>query len=474
MTPDTTEASQLFSRFFPYQLNGGQRELARRLMLFLKSSKHRCAFIMKGYAGTGKTTMVRALVKVLPLLEQKSVLMAPTGRAAKVLGSYSGVSAYTIHRSIYRRVTTPDGGSKFSLNPNKYKNTLFIVDEASMISGEGLVSDNSYSGRGLLGDLVQYVYSGENCRLLLIGDGAQLPPVGCDESPALDLAHLRSSFSLTIAEYTLTEVIRQEAGSGILENATEVRHFINGAKGTLRLQCNNTDFKSLTPADLPEVLEQAYNQYSGEQVLVVTRSNWMANQYNQLIRTRIRWLDNELEAGELMMVVKNNYFWVKDLPAAAFIANGDILEIQKIKNYSERYDFRFAEASIRLLDYDTPAFDVNLMLDTIMEKTPSLPQERQKELFYNVAEDYQHERDNRKRNQLIYQQDPYYNALQMKFAYAVTCHKSQGGQWPVVFIDAGAMQQESDVAFYRWLYTAITRASQQIYLVNFNPDMLID
>jgi exodeoxyribonuclease V len=472
MSSEITSASQLFSRFFPYELNAGQRELSRRLLLFLKSEKPRCAFIMKGYAGTGKTTMVRALVKVLPLLEQKCVLMAPTGRAAKVLGSYSGVPANTIHRSIYRRITMPDGGSRFTLNQNKNTNTLFVVDEASMISGEGLVSEQSYSGRGLLGDLIEFVFSGKNCRLLLIGDAAQLPPVGCDESPALDLALVRANYQLTIAEYTLTEVIRQEAGSGVLENATEVRHFVNGAEGNLRLMCNRKDFVALEPADLPETLEQAYREHGVDQVLVITRSNWMANQYNQLIRTRIRWLDNELEAGELMMVVKNNYFWVKDLPAAAFIANGDIMEIQKIKNYTERYDFRFAEASVRLLDYDTPPFDVYLLLDTITEKTPSLPQERQKTLFYNVAEDYQHEQNSRKRNQLIYQQDPFYNALQVKFAYAVTCHKSQGGQWPVVFIDAGGMNQEPDVAFYRWLYTAITRASSAVYLLNFSPEML--
>jgi exodeoxyribonuclease-5 len=474
MIQDLSNPTQLFSRFFPYALNAGQSELARRLLLFLKSEKPRCAFIMKGYAGTGKTTMVRALVKVLPLLEQKSVLMAPTGRAAKVLGHYSGMPAYTIHRSIYQKVIAADGSAQFGLNRNRNTNTLFVVDEASMIAGDSLISSNSFGNRDLLTDLIEYVYSGKNCKLLLIGDAAQLPPVGCEESPALDLAQIRSRYSLIIAEYTLTEVIRQEANSGILENATEIRKFINGADGELKLACNKEDFTIVDANDLPETLEQSYAEYGVDQVLVITRSNWMANQYNQLIRTRVRWLDNELEAGELMMVVKNNYFWVKDLPAASFIANGDILEIQKIKNYKEQYGFRFAEAAIKLLDYNTDEFDVNMLLDTITEKSASLPQERQKELFYTVAEDYPDETSTKKRNQKIFQEDPYYNALQVKFAYAVTCHKSQGGQWPVVFIDAGGMQQTPDVAFYRWLYTAITRASAKVYLLNFNPDMLND
>lgn len=458
----------LFQRHFPYPLTAGQTELCRILLRFLQSDKSRCAFLMKGYAGTGKTTMVHALLKVLPELNQKAVLMAPTGRAAKVLSSYSNRVAYTIHKSIYRKMVLADGSSHFGLMPNKHKNTVFIVDEASMISGRGALggSDN------LLDDLMSYVYQHPTNRLLLIGDQAQLPPVGLEHSPALDLDLLQHNYQLTIAEYTLTEVIRQEADSGILANATLVRDFVNGAEGELKLPMHYEDFKLVEGLDLPEKLEWAYSNFGVEQTLVVTRSNWMANQYNQLIRTQIRWLDNELEASEMMMVVKNNYFWVEDLPAAAFIANGDIMEIQKVLGYTERYDFRFADAVVRMTDYDAPPFEVKMLLDTITEKTPSLSQDKMKTLFYNVAEDYADEPYARKRNERIYKEDPFYNALQVKFAYAVTCHKSQGGQWPVVFIDVGQMKEAPDVAFYRWLYTAITRASQQVFLVNFPPELM--
>lgn len=463
---------ELFQRHFSYPLTSGQNELSRILFRFLTSDKPRCAFLMKGYAGTGKTTMVRALLQVLPEIKQKAVLMAPTGRAAKVLSNYSLQSAYTIHKTIYRKTILADGTARFGLTPNKSKNTLFIVDEASMISGRGALGSGGLINRNLLDDLMDFVFQQPTCRLLFIGDQAQLPPVGLEHSPALDLGFLKSEYSLTIAEYTLTEVIRQEADSGILANATLVRNFVNGAKGDLKLSSNLPDFRTVDAQELPEMMEWAYSNFGVEGTLVVTRSNWMANQYNQLIRTRIRWLDNELEASELMMIVKNNYFWVKELPAAAFIANGDIMEIQKVLHYTERYDFRFADVEVKMADYDAPPFEVKILLDTITEKTPSLPQERLKSLFYGVAEDYPDESSVRKRNQRIYSEDPFYNALQVKFAYAVTCHKAQGGQWPAVFIDIGRMNEPPDQEFYRWLYTAITRASQQVFLVNFPEELL--
>jgi len=469
MKTEIAQWLRLFEHHFHYPLTSGQRELCYRLLRFLDSDKARCSFIMKGYAGTGKTTMVRALLQVLPELNQKAVLLAPTGRASKVLGHYSGQPAYTIHKRIYRKALSADGSARFALMPNKSKNTVFVVDEASMIAGRGLSGLNRSS---LLDDLMAYVFQQPTCRLLLIGDEAQLPPVGFDHSPALNLEYLRNTYQLTIAEYTLTEVIRQEAGSGILDNATLVRHFINGAEGELKLPVHREDFRAIDGQELPEMLEWAYSNFGVEQTLVVTRSNWMANQYNQLIRTRIRWLDNELEAGELMMVVKNNYFWIKELPAAAFIANGDIMEIQKVLHYTERYDFRFADVEVRMPDYDTPPFEVKMLLDTITEKTPSLDTEKMKALFYSVAEDYMDEPDSRKRNKKVYAEDPFYNALQVKFAYAVTGHKSQGGQWPVVFIDVGRLNEPPDHAFYRWLYTAITRASQQVFLVNFPEELL--
>lgn len=462
----------LFEQHFPHALTEGQRVLCRQLLRFVSSDKPRCAYLMKGYAGTGKTTMVRALLSVLPELKQRAVLTAPTGRAAKVLSNYSGQPAYTIHKTIYRRTLKADGSVQFGLAPNQKKNTLFIVDEASMISGKNLNPGEWFDGSSLLDDLITFVFRGTNCKVLFIGDTAQLPPVGLEHSPALDLEFMQREYQLTAAEYTLTEVIRQEAESGILENATLLRNLITKDEGILKLKINQTDFQYLRGPDLPEKLEWAYANYGPEGTLVVTRANWMANEYNQLIRNRIRWLDNELEASELMMVVKNNYFWIKDLPAAAFIANGDILEIQKVKNYSDRYDLRFADAEIRMLDYDVPSFEVKLILDTISEKGPSLPREKTKALFYSVAEDYQDETNARQRNQKIFREDPFYNALQVKFAYAVTCHKSQGGQWPVVFVDMGRMTEPPDRNFYRWLYTAITRASEQVFLVNFPEEMI--
>lgn len=472
MKPDIAQWQEKFQRRFSYPLTPGQYQLSRYLFRFLISDKPRCAFLMKGYAGTGKTTMVRALLGLLPELKQKAVLMAPTGRAAKVLANYSQQPAYTIHKSIYRKTILPDGSARFGLAPNKSKNTLFVVDEASMISGRGAPGSAGLSSRNLLDDLMTFVFQQPSCRLLLIGDQAQLPPVGLEQSPALDLDMLKHEYDLTIAEYTLTEVNRQEADSGILANATRVRQLINRGEGVLRLDRSLPDFRTVDAQELPEMMEWAYSNFGVENTLVVTRSNWMANQYNQIIRTRVRWLDNELEAGELMMIVKNNYFWVKELPAAAFIANGDIMEIQKVLHYTERYDFRFADVEVKMADYDAPPFEVKILLDTITEKAPSLGQDKVKTLFYNVAEDYQDETTVKKRNQKIFSEDPFFNALQVKFAYAVTCHKAQGGQWPVVFIDVGKMDEEPDVAFYRWMYTAITRATQYVFLVNFPEELL--
>lgn len=449
----------------------GQRDLSRKLIRFLLSEKPRCAFLMKGYAGTGKTTMVRALLSLLPEIKQKAVLMAPTGRAAKVLCYYSGQPAYTIHKTIYRRSMGADGSVRFGLAPNNRKDVVFVVDEASMIAGRQ-IADDGFDTSHLLEDLLTFVYRGENCRVLFIGDEAQLPPVGLEKSPALNLELMRDHYGLTIAEHTLTEVIRQEADSGILANATHVRHLINGSSEELKLNIQFPDVEYVTGRDLPEKLEWAYQHFGVEETLVITRSNWMANEYNQLIRRRVRWLDNELEAGELMMVVKNNYFWVKELPAAAFIANGDILEIQKVKQYTERYDFRFADAEVRMLDYDVPPFEVKMLLDTITEKGPSLSRDKAKLLFHSIAEDYQDESTSKKRNEKVFKEDPFFNALQVKFAYAVTCHKSQGGQWPVVFIDIGRMQEPADLEFYRWLYTALTRATQYVFLVQFPPEMV--
>lgn len=438
--------------------------------IFLKVARH--LFVLKGYAGTGKTSIVGALVKTLPEINFDSVLLAPTGRAAKVLANYSGKQAFTIHKMIYQLRSGGDGYTRFVIKENKFQNTIFLVDEASMISdGGGLTQSSWGEQKSLLDDLLKFVFSGLNCKLVLIGDTAQLPPVGMEISPALDEDFLYKAYRLNIEFNELNEVVRQAEDSEILTNATFLRTKIANKKMTLPLfkSVNKADVKTITGIELEDELDTAYGKYGDDNVMLITRSNKRANQFNLQIRARIKWMEDELCAGDFMMVVKNNYFWLDDASKAGFIANGDIVEILKIRGYETLYGFRFANVTVRMIDYPNESdLEVKLLMDSILTDAPSLTGEKFKALYEAVSEDYSYEPNRKKRNELI-RKNPYYQALQVKFAYAITCHKSQGGQWDAVFLEQGYLTDEMiNLEYLRWLYTAITRAKKELYLVNFS------
>ncbi|MFM6976204.1 MAG: ATP-dependent RecD-like DNA helicase [Sphingobacteriaceae bacterium] len=446
-----------------------QQEAFHLLERFLLSDADKDCLLLKGYAGTGKTTLISALVKVLPKFPMKSVLLAPTGRAAKVMSNYSGKKASTIHKRIYRKKQAVSPDMQFSLAQNLLEDTVFIVDEASMIADE----PTDYSGTGLLQDLMEYVYNDKGCKLILVGDTAQLPPVGVAESPALDREYLHSRYGLNIFSTELTEVVRQEKESGILHHATHLREIIRKAK--VRIPKLHTkgfkDIYHMTGERLVEGLHYAYDKYGMENTLVVCRSNKNANAYNQNIRNRILLRDEELSGGDYVMVVRNNYYWLNDTEKNGnFIANGDVAKIRKVKNISEQYGFRFADVVLELVDYpDEEPLTCKVMLDTLYAETPSLSYADSKRLYEAISADYAHIANKRLRL-LELKKDPYYNALQIKFAFAVTCHKAQGGQWDAVFIDQGYLTEELiNIEFLRWLYTAITRSSKELFLVNFGP-----
>lgn len=437
---------------------------------FLYDADPRSLFLMKGYAGTGKTSLVSALIQVLPQLRVNTVLLAPTGRAAKVIAGYSGRQAYTIHKKIYMTVTDVGGAIRTVRAINKHAYTLFIVDEASMIGVEPTSTRQS-----LLEDLVDYVYDGNHCRLMLIGDTAQLPPVGQSESPALDERFLSASFSLNLISCELTEVVRQQQLSGILGNATALRSQIallspgEAAQLPLFDVGGTTDVVPLSGEDLMETLFREYGSYALEDVVVVTRSNKRANLFNQGIRNSVLFREEEVNAGDYLMVVKNNYFWLDEESTIGFIANGDIVEVLSVRNVQELYGFRFADATVRFVDYpDEEPRDCKLMLSTLYSESPSLTHEESERLFNTVMEDYAelpHKADRLRE----LRQNPYYNALQVKFAYALTCHKTQGGQWRTVIVDQGFLGENPvDRDYLRWLYTAFTRATEKVYLLNFD------
>ncbi len=425
--------------------------------------------VIKGYAGTGKTNMVAALSKTLPNFKWESVLLAPTGRAAKVLSNYSKKPAQTIHKKIFIKIPTHDGGVAFSLAENKHTNTIFVIDEASMIGLDNPASDSVY--HSLLESLLEYVFSGTNCKIILVGDTAQLPPIGSNESPALNIDYLKASYSLQIKHIELKQVARQEDASGILKNATHLRECIINFKDEFPKISLHKDVVRLTGEDLEDALNTAYSNYGFNEVLLVTRSNKRANLFNQAVRARVRYMDEDLCGGDLMMVVKNNYFWLDEKSEAGFIANGDSLEIKKIVRRKELYGFNFAECIVKLSDYENiPELTVNLLLDSIYTEVPSLTKDQQQELFANVMEDVADEPIKGLRMAYL-RKNPYFNALQVKFNYAVTCHKAQGGQWPCVFIDQGYLTKEMlNVEYIRWLYTAFTRASEKVYLMNFSDE----
>lgn len=469
-----TFLKQNIEKNFKYTPTNQQNELIVKLSSFITAIKSDSTFLLRGYAGTGKTSIVGALVKTLKDLKQKVVLMAPTGRAAKVFSLYSDASALTIHKKIFRLNSFGSENSKYELNNNLHKNTLFIVDEASMIANYG-TSGDSFGTGCLLDDLVHYVFSGDNCKLLLIGDTAQLPPVGEELSPALSKDQLLG-YGLNLDDYELTDVVRQDHGSGILYNATLLRDCLTEENiyELPKFKIGGFDDLSALPGmELIGELENSYGKVGKEDTIVICRSNKRANLYNQGIRRSVFYSEDEMNTGDLLMINKNNYYWSKDYKEMEFIANGEIVRLVRISSTYELYGFRFADVTIAFPDYDEYEMDVKILMDTLYTETPSLPRESQEKLFYAVMEDYSDLGTKRAMIQKV-KEDPHFNALQVKFAYAITGHKAQGGQWKHVYLDQGYISEDYlNTDYFRWLYTAITRASEKLYLVNY-PEQQLD
>ena len=470
-----TYLGQQIKTNFPYKPTFEQEKVVKILADFLFCRKTDSLFLLKGYAGTGKTSLIGALVKTLDQLEQKCILLAPTGRAAKVFSHYAGHPAYTIHKKIYRQKSFSNEIDNFSMNDNLHQHTLFIVDEASMIANEGLSRSMFGTGR-LLDDLIQYVYSGQGCRLMLIGDTAQLPPVGEEESPALS-ADVLKGYGLEVYEGLLTEVVRQLQDSGILWNATELRRYIAEEDfftlPPIKVE-GFPDIKVIPGNELIEAISDSYDHVGMDETIVICRSNKRANIYNKGIRNTILYREEVLETGDLLMVAKNNYFWTEGCKEIDFIANGDIAVVRRVRREREMYGFRFADVLLRFPDYDDMELEVKLLLDTLHTETPALPKEMNDKLFYSVLEDYADISVKRERMKKM-KADPHYNALQVKYAYAVTCHKAQGGQWKRVFLDQGYMTEDMlSPDYFRWLYTAFTRTTETLYLVNWPKEQLED
>ena len=445
-----------------------QKKIIEKLSEWLADDDYRRIFLLNGYAGTGKTTIIAAFVAALNDLGIKTILLAPTGRAAKVLSHYAHKDAYTIHKRIYRERTSGEFESKFSLDFNKERGAVFIVDEASMLSASAAEGDIFGSGN-LLDDLVEYVRSGKECRLMLVGDDAQLPPVGDDYSPALDTATLTQYADVEYA--TMDEVVRQTQDSGILFNATMIRCMLENRIFEIpHFDTSFTDFKSLQGGELIEALQECYDRYGRDETIVITRSNKRANRFNDGIRRYNLSAEEEIESGDMLMVVKNNYHYAErdEHSPMSFVANGDVVRLKRIRHFEEFYGFRFIDAVLEFPDYDDYTMDVKVMLDTLASESPSLTRDQSRALFYEVEKDYEDIKSKAKRYRAI-RENPHFNAMQVKFAYAVTCHKAQGGQWKAVFIDRCLFgDEEMSKDMLRWLYTAITRATDRLYLVNFD------
>ena len=448
---------------FQFSFTREQEIIVQEVSEFINSISTRNIFLLKGYAGTGKTSLISSLVNSLSSVEKKSSLLAPTGRAAKVLSKYSKKSASTIHRKIYWINSNKSGNTYIKLKENTHSNTIFIVDEASMIPES---SDKGFGNRSLLDDLIKYVYDGIGCKLILIGDTAQLPPVNLDISPALSESFLNENYSKEILSFSLSEVVRQEKCSTILLNATNIRRQISNSIFNIPKFKLSEDVIRINSGDeLQEYLESNYNKGGITNTIVLCRSNKRANIYNQQIRSRIRYLEEEISTGDLLMVVRNNYFWLGDKNSSQLIANGDIIEVLSVNKIFTKYGFNFADVTIRLIDFlEEKEIDVLVMLDTINLETSSLSYEEYQKLYYEISKEYQGDRKKIK-------EDKFLNALQVKFSYAITCHKSQGGQWENVFLDLGYFKNEMlDLGYLRWLYTAVTRASKKLFLINFKND----
>lgn len=471
-----TELERLIGDECSFSMTEDQKQAVTAMSDFLCSSVNEGVFLLNGYAGTGKTSLVSALVRVLVRLRQNVVLLAPTGRAAKVFALNSDYKALTIHKKIYRQKTFSESLSNFSLNNNLHKHTLFIVDEASMIS-DSLDGDMSFGSGSLLDDLVHYVYAGESCRLMMVGDVAQLPPVGGGFSPAL-VPDCLKKYGLKVWYSSLKTVVRQQQMSGILWNATLLRRMLTSATGlafpSIRF-AGFSDVRVVRGDELIESLESSYSECGFDDTVVITRSNWRANVYNMGIRNRILYKEDELSGGDRLLVVKNNYYWAagQQVKAFDFIANGEVVEVRRVRRERELYGFRFADVLLRFLDYDDEEIEVTVLLDTLHSETSSLTREQWDKLFSAVEEDYCDVTVRRERLKKM-KQDVYLNALQVKYAYALTCYKAQGGQWRHVYVDQGTMTDDMlSEEYYRWLYTAFTRATECLFLVNW-PDKQIE
>lgn len=473
------DKAQIIADAYPFEPTADQLVFCKQAASFLSTPNTNGCFILKGYAGTGKTTSVAALVKALPYFQLKVVLLAPTGRAAKIIGNYTGKKASTIHKKIYRKKSAVTTEMTFGLAPNLAENTLFIVDEASMIADEW----NPQNGSSFLKDLIEFVFMPapggklKNCYLMFVGDTAQLPPVGSLESPALNGVYLKDNFHLNVITTALKEVVRQQQKSGILANATMLRKLINNYKEDKKIlpkfiTKGYKDIFSMTGVKLVEGLEYAYRKFEIESSLVVCRSNKSANVYNNQIRNRLLYRDEILSGGDHIMVVRNNYHWLPDNQETSFIANGDMAKVIRVRKEEERYGFTFAEVQLEFLDFqEMGSIDCKVILDTLQVDAPNLTYEQNKKLYEALLLDYEHITNKKERFEAI-KVDPYFNALQIKFAYAVTCHKAQGGQWDAVFVDQGYLTDEMvDLDFLRWLYTAITRAKSELFLVNFSQNL---
>jgi len=467
---------KILTEKFPHVPTVKQGLALNKLANFVLEGKKDDVFLLKGFAGTGKTTLIATMVSSLWKVKMSSVLMAPTGRAAKVMSVYSGNKAFTIHKKIYFPKKQSGGGIQFVLAPNKHRNTIFIVDEASMIP-DTPADSKLFENGSLLDDLMFYVHSGHNCKLILIGDTAQLPPVKLELSPALDENRLSLNYDKEVECLELDEVMRQSGGSGILHNATNLREQLQSEFfDDFKFELNNYKdiVRLIDGAEIQEAIDSSYNQNGKEDTAIIVRSNKRANLYNQNIRERILFLDNEIAVGDYMMVVKNNYFWLKPNSEAGFIANGDIIEVLELFAIKELYGFKFAEVKVKMVDYPSQKpFETVLLLDTITAETPSLSYEDGNRLYQEVMKDYAHEKSKYKKF-LGVKNNKFFNALQVKFSYAITCHKSQGGQWNTVFVEQPYLPNGVDKDYLRWLYTAVTRAERQLYLIGFKDDFFLD
>ena len=469
---NSSEFYSLVKKQFPFEPTLKQDIVLQQLSDFIHDTTPNLLYVLKGYAGTGKTTIVGAIVNNLWKAKKSAVLMAPTGRAAKVMSTYSKTEAFTIHKKIYMPRQNKNGSVDFVMQLNKHKKTIFIVDEASMISD--LPNQSKLFGSGsLLDDLMQYVSSGHQCKLLLIGDTAQLPPVKLDLSPALNENQLALSYNKEVFKMELDEVVRQEQNSGILMNATLLRETLNGSSYDsfkFNLEGYTDIIRLIDGYEIMDAINDAYSTLGNEDTAIIVRSNKRANLYNQQIRSRVLFNEHELTTGDYLMVVRNNYFWLKPTSEAGFIANGDIIEVLEIFSIKELYGFRFAEVKIRMVDYPKMIpIETVLILDSISVEAPALTYEDSNRLYQEILKDYEDETSGYKKFMKV-KKNKYLNALQVKFSYAITCHKSQGGQWNTVFVEQPYLPNGIDRDYLRWLYTAATRAKEKLYLIGFQDD----